>query len=337
MTTAPAQLDSFFFRDLHPMASFGTASDRYKGWIGQIYSGEYFGDKISSRNKKIKGQTFREEVLPVESLEEFFQHFSVLEIDYTFYGPLLDNDLNVTKNFRVLRTYRQYLHGTDALILKVPQIVFARRLWRGGRFVENPDYLDGELFTRRFYEPAAALLGPHLRGFIFEQEYQPKNERPDTQAFVEELDAFLTKIPRDRRYHVEVRTESLLSPAYFEVLEKYGVGQVLSHWTWLPPLRRQFERGDRRFLNAGGMGIVRLMTPLRVRYEDAYAKAYPFDRLLEGMMDSRMIEETVGIMSAAIDQGCHVNVISNNRAGGNAPLIARKVAELFLRSGIPES
>ncbi len=337
MTTETEQTERFFFRDLHPMASFGTASDRYKGWMGQIYPAEYFSDKISSRSKRIKGRTFKEEVLPVESLEAFFRHFSVLEIDYTFYGPLLDKALNTSKIFRVLQTYRRYLNEKDALILKVPQVVFARRLWRGGRFVKNPEYLDEGLFRRRFYEPAVALLGQHLRGFIFEQEYQPKNERPDPRAFVEELNAFLTKIPRDRRYHIEVRTESLLSPAYFEVLEKQGVGQVFSHWTWLPPLRRQFERGGRRFRNAGGMGIVRLMTPPRMRYEDAYAKAYPFDRLVEGMMDSRMIEETVDIMCAAIEQGYHVNVISNNRAGGNAPLIARKVAERFLRYGVPRS
>jgi len=36
-------------------------------------------------------------------------------------------------------------------------------------------------------------------------------------------------------------------------------------------------------------------------------------------------------MGVAIDQEVHMNVIVNNRAGGNAPLIAQKVAERFLQ------
>ena len=31
-------LESFHFRNLHPKVLIGTASDRYAGWIGQIYS-----------------------------------------------------------------------------------------------------------------------------------------------------------------------------------------------------------------------------------------------------------------------------------------------------------
>ena len=30
--------DQFQFRDLHPLVSLGAASDRYAGWLGQIYS-----------------------------------------------------------------------------------------------------------------------------------------------------------------------------------------------------------------------------------------------------------------------------------------------------------
>ena len=43
-----------------------------------------------------------------------------------------------------------------------------------------------------------------------------------------------------------------------------------------------------------------------------------------------MVEETVEIMSAAIREGVGINVIINNRAGGNAPLIAQRVSEKFL-------
>jgi len=323
-------LGKFQFRDLHPHVLIGTASDRYAGWIGQIYSEERYGKRISTRPKTVGGKSLKEEVLPVESVEEYFQHFSVLELDFTFYRVLLDKDSKPTQNYHVLQAYKRHLREDDRLILKVPQLIFALRLWRGGKFIENPDYLNPEIFIHQFYEPATDLLGHLINGFIFEQEYQPKRDRTPPDKFAAALDEFLDNIPRDGRYHVEVRTESLLSDPYFQVLEKYGVGQVLSHWTWLPPLLKQFNRNHRRFLSSDRQCIVRLMTPLRMRYEEAYIKAYPFNKLINGMLNLQMVNETVEVMLSAINQGVRANVIINNRAGGNAPTIAQKVSAKFL-------
>jgi uncharacterized protein YecE (DUF72 family) len=324
-------LYNFQFRDLHPNVSIGTASDRYAGWIGQIYPEEHYRNRISIRPKIVGGKSLKEEVLPVESVEDYFQHFSVLELDFTFYRLLLDNDLRPTQNYHVLRSYQRHLSQDDHLILKVPQMVFAQKLWRGGKFIENPDYLNPEIFTHQFYKPAVDLLGDLIDGFIFEQEYQAKQDRASPDEYVSALGEFLDKIPRDDRYNIELRTESLLTGPYFNVLEEYGVGQVLSHWTWLPPLRKQFIKSDRRFLSLGNQCIIRLMTPLRMRYEEAYIKAYPFNKIINGMMSPQMIEDTVEIMLAAIDQGVHIDVVINNRAGGNAPVVAQKISETFLQ------
>lgn len=324
-------IDEFRFRDLHPGILIGTASDRYAGWIGQIYSEAPYKNRITKRAKKVAKESFKENVLPVDSVEEYFQHFSVLELDFTFYSPLLDQALKPTRNLHVLRTYRKYLKQGDQVILKVPQVVFAQRLWRGGKFIENPGYLNPDIFIRQFYEPVQELLGDLVKGFIFEQEYQPKKNRGSQEEYAKKLDEFLTQLPKDDRYHMEVRTEYYLSTGYFEVLRKHGIGQVLSHWTWLPPLRKQFAKGGTTFLNAGNQLIIRLMTPLRMRYEQAYAKAHPFDNMVEGMMSHHMVEETTDLMLEAIKQGAETIVIINNRAGGNAPMIAQKVSGEFLR------
>jgi hypothetical protein len=76
---------------------------------------------------------------------------------------------------------------------------------------------------------------------------------------------------------------------------------------------------------------VRLMTPIGLRYEDAYAKAHPFEKLVEGMMQPDMVRETAEIMRITIQDNVEPNIIINNRAGGNAPVIAQKVAEEFLK------
>jgi uncharacterized protein YecE (DUF72 family) len=322
--------DTFHFRGLHPRVYIGTASDRYAGWLGQVYTRELYQGRISTRTNKIKGKSFKEAVLPVECVAEFFQHFRVLEIDYTFYRTLLDETGKATQNFHVLKTYRDHLATGDGLILKVPRIVFARKILRGGKHVENPLYLSPDVFTGQFYEPAVELLGSHIRGFIFEQEYQRQEDRTtDTQLSVA-LGKFFEAIPRDKRYHIELRTESYLSEPVFRILEEFGIGQVLSHWTWLPPLRKQLSRANHRFFNSGEQLIIRLMTPIGTRYEDAYAQAHPFDKLIDGMLQPGMIHDTAQLMWESIHQGIEVNVIINNRSGGNAPMIAQMIAKRFL-------
>jgi hypothetical protein len=68
-----------------------------------------------------------------------------------------------------------------------------------------------------------------------------------------------------------------------------------------------------------------------MRYDDSYIQAYPFDKVVEGMLQPEMILETVDIMTQRIKQGGMVNVIINNRAGGNVPLLAQIIAKKFLQ------
>lgn len=325
--------ERFEFRGLNPYVAIGTASDRYAGWIGQIYSADRYSNRISSRQNRVGGRSFQERVLPIESVKEYFEHFGVLELDFTFYRLLLETDGRPTQNYQVLSNYQQHLGQTDHLVLKVPQLLFAQKLRRRGEFVENPDYLNAEVFTRQFYLPAVELLGNRIRGFIFEQEYQRKKDRTTPHQAAQEMDRFFESVPKDDRYHVELRTESLLAPPLFGVMKKHGVGQVLSHWTWLPSLRKQFSLSGNTFMNAGGHAIVRLLTPRGMRYEEAYAKAHPFDRLVEGMASPGMIEDTVALMGKAVQKKARINVIVNNRAGGNAPLMARQIVSRFAAQG----
>jgi hypothetical protein len=48
------------------------------------------------------------------------------------------------------------------------------------------------------------------------------------------------------------------------------------------------------------------------------------------MLHPRMVDDTVEMISAAIDRGVHATIVVNNRAGGNAPLIAQRISESFL-------
>lgn len=119
-------------------------------------------------------------------------------------------------------------------------------------------------------------MGANLTGFILEQEYQRKEDRTPVIEMAKDLDKFFSQIPKDSRYHLELRTDLYLRDQVFEVLSKHGVGQILSHWTWLPPLRKQLAKANGKFFNAGNECVIRLMTPLGMRYETAYAQGLSF-------------------------------------------------------------
>ncbi|MFQ5572089.1 MAG: DUF72 domain-containing protein, partial [Rhodothermales bacterium] len=272
-------LVAYRFHEVHPHLRFGTASDRYAGWLGQIYPEEDYADRIKTRIKKLGSNSFEERTLPIDSVQDYFEHFGVLELDFTFYRPLRTPDSEPTNNFFVLQQYADLAPDDAVFLLKVPQSFFSRtvRRSRGGKvhYEDNPDFLNVEAYIAQFHQPALELLGTRLAGFIFEQEYRRVSNSPDPMANIAELDAFFLAIPNEVQPHLELRSEHLLVPPYFDWLADRGLGFVFSHWTWLPPIRRQWRRCGERFTAANGEVVARLLTPLNVKYAQAYATAYP--------------------------------------------------------------
>jgi hypothetical protein len=62
---------SFLFREVPKSILIGTASDRYGGWIGQIYTPGRYEKGITRRSHKVGNKAFTEETLPVESVAEY--------------------------------------------------------------------------------------------------------------------------------------------------------------------------------------------------------------------------------------------------------------------------
>jgi uncharacterized protein YecE (DUF72 family) len=329
-----AALDRFAFRDVHPHVRFGTASDRYGGWLGQIYPEEEYGDQISTRTRTLQGQRFEERRVPIASVQSYFEHFEVLELDFTFYRPLLEDDREPSSNYHVLSNYLDHAPADAAFLLKAPQQFFARTLRRGGDFVDNPDYLDAEAYLETFHEPALELVGDRLEGLIFQQEYQRVAESPPSDANVEQLDDFFSVLPDGAQCHVELRSDHLLTDGYFDWLDERGLGHVFSHWTWLPAIREQWARCGERFTAANDQAVARLLTPRDTKYAEAYAVAHPFDAPVPELSETEqahdMVLDVTALTYRAQSQNALLNVVANNRAWGNAPALARTIGHRIL-------
>jgi hypothetical protein len=61
--------------------------------------------------------------------------------------------------------------------------------------------------------------------------------------------------------------------------------------------------------------------------EESHAKAFPLNNMLSDILDSEIIGDTAKIVKAAINDEIPVSLIINNRAGGNALLIAQRIAD----------
>lgn len=321
------------FRAFAPSVRFGTASDRYAGWIGQIYP-EAYQSELSSRSRKLGGKNYQEQTLPIRSVEDYFEHFEVLEIDFTYYRPLLNPDLTPSNNSFVLEQYASIAPDNARFLLKAPQEFFTRtkRRSRDGEtyYEENEHFLNADAYQKQFLEPAQLMLGDRLSGVILEQSYQRVSDSPSEEQHIAELDAFFKELPNDIQSHLEIRSPHLLTPAYFAWLESNGIGFVFSHWTWLPPVRDQWQRCNGIFSAADKTAIVRLLTPLRMTYAKAYDQAYPFDKPVEAIVNSQgghnMIMDATALAFQAKQQGVVLNIVLNNRAWGNSPALAQAIA-----------
>jgi uncharacterized protein YecE (DUF72 family) len=333
-----AAVAAYDLRGVHTHLAFGTASDRYAGWIGQVYPADRWAHRVDSRARKLGGQTYEEHRVPVASVEDYFQHFSVLELDFTFYRPLLEADGRAGSNYFVLQEYADAAPPEARFLVKIPQAYTARILRRKGGFEPNPSYLNARGYEEHFVQPAIDILGDRLAGLLFQQEYNRVSDSPEPEAFAAELGGFFREVPDLPQVHVEVRSGHLLTPAYFDVLRTHGLGFCFSHWTWLPPIKEQWERlgaaVDAAFTARDGNVVLRLLTPRDMPYDRAYALAYPFDRPVPELSETpaarQMVDESVALAIHAAGSGRMINMIANNRAWGNAPALTQAVANRFL-------
>jgi uncharacterized protein YecE (DUF72 family) len=330
-----AEADAFRFDPIHPNVRFGTASDRYGGWLGQIYPEDEYAGRISTRKRKLGGRSYEERRVPIESVRHYFEHFGVLEIDFTFYRPLREADGDPSSNYHVLSNYAEHAPDDARFLVKAPQMFFARSLRRSGEFIDNTDFLDRDAYLRTFHEPVQEILGERLAGVIFQQEYQRVSDSPPPEANVEEFDAFFRNLPDDEvQAHIELRSEHLLQPVYFDWLEERGLGHVFSHWTWLPQIRDQWRMSGERLTAANQEVVARLLTPRNTKYAEAYDVAHPFDAPVPEITDTQeaqdMVLDTTALTYRAEAENALLNVVANNRAWGNAPDLARTIAHRIL-------
>lgn len=281
---------------LPPNVRFGTSTWTYDGWFGDVYHRRYRGAQ------------------PAKRLEEYVRYplFRTVGIDSAFYDPPSEEEL---------AAYARALPPGFPCVSKVWDRITAKR---GLAETRNPDFLNAQIFKDAVLTPYDRVFRDHAGCFVFEFQAMRGKDLPDPLEWADQLDAFLTELPRDFRYAVELRNPELLTDLHGEVLKRYGVAHVFNSWTEMPPIGDQI---DITWTLPADFTVARALLKPGRRYADAVKQFQPYDRVQEP--NPKLRQDLLRLVQAAQRRRIEAFILANNRAEGNAPGTIKAVAKMW--------
>ena len=306
---------------LPPHLRLGTSSWSFPGWAGLVY------DRSVSQT-----------VLSRKGLAAYAAHplLRSVGVDRTFYEPLMESTFReyadaVPADFRFLvkadrrLTFPHLASAAHPGGAAPPRGERAARFQaRGGIHSANPLFLDAGYARELVVEPAQRGLGDKLGVILFQFPPMRPSDVGGPGGFSGRLRQFLSGLPADVAYAVEIRTADFLTSAYRDALAAHGVSHTYTVHPAMPSLRQQEVSVP---LEPGSPLIVRWMLGHGRGYEDAKAQYQPFDRLRTEDVTSRRWIATACVQ--ALQQDRPTIVIVNNKAEGSAPLSIGKLAGMI--------
>lgn len=274
----------------------GTSSWKYEGWIGLLYDEQRY-----LHHGKVSKKRFQE-----NCLAEYARTFKTVSVDAGYYQFPTENSLRKLCE-QVPDDFRFSFKVTDEITLRH----FHKLERHGDRAGQtNPNFLNAELFSEQFLGPCSAFK-EKIGLLMFEFSTFQTTDYARGRHFIDDLNTFLGKLPRNWQYGVEIRNESFLRPEYFDCLRAHGVAHIYNNWNRMPPVAAQMtltgsETTD--FLAARF-----LLKPGR-NFEEAVAKFKPYTDIREPNHDARKALRSLSERKTKRPSYAFVN----NRLEGNA-------------------
>ena len=156
-------------------------------------------------------------------LSYYATKFQAVEIDSTFYAA--PAAATVTR-------WRDRTPEGFIIAAKVPQAITHEKCLLG---------CDEEF--ARFIE-TMSLLGERLGPLLLQFPYFKDEVFQSGVQFLERLKAFFKKLPRDKKFAIEIRNKSWIKPQFLDLLREHNVAFVLQDQSWMPRVAELFEKYD---------------------------------------------------------------------------------------------
>jgi uncharacterized protein YecE (DUF72 family) len=170
-----------------------------------------------------RGTFYPESLKPADYLSYYAENFDVVEIDSTFYG---------TPRVSVVQSWDAKTPQGFLFAAKVPQEITHKRVLKD---------CDEEFKT---FLRTMENLGEKLGSLLFQFGKFDKYSFKSLDDFLERLIPFLKKLPKDRKFAVEIRNKKWLVPKLTDLLREHAVALALIDQSWMPrpwELKEQFD------------------------------------------------------------------------------------------------
>jgi len=89
-----------------------------------------------------------------------------------------------------------------------------------------------------------SLLGNRLGPLLLQFPYFNSDVFQSGVQFTSRLKAFFTKLPKDKKFAIEIRNKSWIKPQFLELLREHNVAFVLQDQSWMPRPAELFGKYD---------------------------------------------------------------------------------------------
>ncbi len=282
----------------------GTSSWSFPGWASLVYVADHSESKLAR-----------------DGLAAYAAHplMHTVGIDRTFYAPLAEREY-VRYAAQVPEQFR--------FVVKAPMALTSSYTRSdSGEFADSPYYLDAAYAIDEFIAPCSMGLGTKTGPLVFQFPPQGRRVTSNPDPFINQLYRFLSKLPPELMYAVEIRDAALLTPRFFKCLSTTSTRFCVASHAKMPAPAEQIK-----LMNANlpsGDFICRWSLHAGLRYEQAKREYAPFDRLVDEDLDSRTALAIAAATAARAGYASFVTI--NNKAEGSAPLSVQKLAEKIVQ------
>ncbi len=275
-----------------PGLRIGTSSWSTADWCGTFYSS---GAK------------------PAAYLVEYARQLGTVEIDSTFYG---------IPSEKTVQAWRRKTPDGFLFSAKVP------------RTITHDHYLAGGDDDFRLFLERMDHLGDRLGPILFQFPYQPRAKDPEEwetgRDFLARLEAFLPKLPADKRFAVEVRNDRWIEPPLLDLLRAKGIALVLLEYYTMPPVTTLLEKHD---LVTGDFVYARFLGDHKAMDALVEGRDRPWGSLAVNRAPES--ERWVPVIRDFLRKPVDLFLYFNNHFAGHAPGSIRLFLEMLSEPGAP--
>ena len=156
-------------------------------------------------------------------LSYYATKFQAVEIDSTFYA---------TPAAATVTRWRNKTPEGFIIAAKVPQIITHEKC-----------LLECDEEFARFIE-VISLLGDRLGPLLLQFPYFNSEVFQSGVQFLSRLKAFFKKLPKDKKFAIEIRNKWWIKPQFLDSLREHNVAFVLQDQSWMPRPAELFEKYD---------------------------------------------------------------------------------------------